>query len=679
LGETIDRHFVSAGPPRLALAQALRRALGRASYVPAKRLQTLDAAARFEEGLDAYARFEYEDARTAFAAAAVLDPRNALLAAWRSRVATVIRRDDEASEMATQAVRLTSDGLSPRARLFVESVVAEVRHDFTTAEARLRDVIEADPANPAAMMELGFFLDRRLDTPRAIETFSGALKADARMPRAHLELCRMYSPARQNESANAVTQGNQALSAYRALGDRSGEAQALMCLVDTLRVGNPSDRQTAKQSADTARAILEADRASYQLPRAHYYVALVFGAEGNLSAAAEAFETSLAKAQAGGNVLLQPLLQMNLGVAHTALGHHARAAQYYSDSSKAYEVLGDEQRAAQIQANASALAIEYGPDPTQGLREMQNALSVSRKLGDKNFEVFCLQVIAAYYRDAGDQAASERSLNQALAISRERNLNHHVVPLTVDIARSRLETGDYATAKTLLMQALGDGKGPAAVQARLYLAHVDIHLGDFASANEELMAAAREVEGGGDTELTPLLHELRGELSYESGHLNDARAHFAAASQLWTDDRPDAASVEARAYLGLLDGLSGQADQGMRQIRESLEQAQRMERLGLQAQCRVFLARVALHARRPDDANIALQGVAADGERAVGRELQAQVHYWRSQVQAVHSDRTQQASESDAARKLLRDLQQSLPDPDRARFGARPDVQMILG
>jgi len=594
LTAAIDAHFVAAGPRRASVARHLLGLAGRAPVLSTMpRLRTLDAAAAFEQGLDAYEQQEHGVALTAFTMASTLDARNPLPAAWRSRAATMMRRDAEAAEAAQQATRLLTERTSGASRLFVGAVAAESQRDFAAAEERYRDLVANDPGNPAWLMELGSFQDRRLQTPQAIDSFAAALEADARVPRAHLELCRMYSPARQNESASAKMNGNQALTAYRALGDRSGEAQALMCLADTLRLGTPADRQAAKENAEAALAIFEDTGASYQLPRSHYYIALAVGAGGDMPAAAAAFETSLAKAREGGNIVLQPLLLMNLGVAQNALGHRTRAAEYYRDSSKAYEALGDEQRAAQIQANAAALQIDYGPDPAAGFRDMQNALNVSRKLGDKNFEVFCLQVIAAYYRYSGQHDEAERSLNQALAISRERNLNTHLAPLTIDIAKSRIERGDYTGAKALLTQALGDGKSGVSSEARIHLARVEIGLRDFAAARMELVSASHDIDAR--AELVPLLHQTRGELEYESGHLPEARKAFAAAAALWTDDGPDAASVEARAYLGLLDGLGGQVERGLTELRQSLAQAEKMQRPAIEARCREFLARVAAH------------------------------------------------------------------------------------
>ena len=58
----------------------------------------------------------------------------------------------------------------------------------------------------------------------------------------------------------------------------------------------------------------------------------------------------------------------------------------------------------------------------------------------------------------------------------------------------------------------------------------------------------------------PSVHAALGELAYESGQVRrSARAFRKGQAALWTDDLPDAASVEARCYLAWLDGARAQA------------------------------------------------------------------------------------------------------------------------
>jgi len=343
-----------------------------------------------------------------------------------------------------------------------------------------------------------------------------------------------------------------------------------------------------------------------------------------------------------------------------------------------YEALGDQRRAAQQQANSAALRIEYGDRPADALRDMQNALAVFQKLGDKNFEAFCLQVIAAYYRQVGRHADAERELNRTLAILRERNLEDDIGSVTIDRARSQIDLGRYPEALNLLADALGNGTGPQAAAARIHLARVRLRLGDAAAAAADLDKASSAVGGG--NELLPLLLLVRGELAYETGRLGDARTAFDRAASLWTGELPDIAIVETRANVGFLDAIAGRPAQGRLIIEASLKQAQTMERFPLEARCRLLLARIDMSQRRFDAALRALDAIPPDDAvRTIGAELRAQVHYWRAQALTGRGDVQGAQAELSIARKILEEMRGSLAETDRAGFAARPDIRRIIG
>ena len=64
-----------------------------------------------------------------------------------------------------------------------------------------------------------------------------------------------------NESSLERKHGDLARTAYVDLGDSLGEAQALLCLADILRIGDASQRAEARQNAEGALAIFERERA----------------------------------------------------------------------------------------------------------------------------------------------------------------------------------------------------------------------------------------------------------------------------------------------------------------------------------------------------------------------------------------------------------------------------------
>ena len=234
----IADYFTTNGPLRASVVALLGRAMGSEQPSFAPRMGTLDAAASFEQGIDAYEQLEYAAARTSFATASVRDPRNPLPLAWQSRAAALMRQDKDGVEAADQARRLLTDETRAGDRLFIEAVAAEARRDPVTAERRYRDLIARNRDEPTWLVELAGFQDRQGMTAEAVATYHDALTLDGRLVRPHLELCRLYSPSRLNEPALAKQQGEQALAMYKALGNRGGEAQSHWCLTDVLLVGD---------------------------------------------------------------------------------------------------------------------------------------------------------------------------------------------------------------------------------------------------------------------------------------------------------------------------------------------------------------------------------------------------------------------------------------------------------
>ena len=363
----IEEHFLAMGARRTRIAYFLRSLVGRTPAAPAVRMGTLDAAAEFERGLDAYDQLEYGAALRLFTSAAQLDSRNPLPIAWRSRVAHIMRRDDEAAEAAQQASRLMTAKMSTSDRMFLEAVLAESQGDAATADARYHQLAHDVPDEARWTIELGAFQDRRNLNADSVVSYQHALSLDPRLIKPRLELCRLYN--RLNETADAKTQGQQALAQYRAIGDRAGELQSLFCLTDAFRVGDDADRKEARRLADAALMLVQNNPESFQLPRAHYYVGNAELVGGQLSEAIASWQESVTRARAVDNRPIQPLDLMNIGVTYERLGQRALAASHFAESSKAYERLGDEARAAQNQANSGALLVEYGDKPQEGLRD----------------------------------------------------------------------------------------------------------------------------------------------------------------------------------------------------------------------------------------------------------------------------------------------------------------------
>jgi tetratricopeptide (TPR) repeat protein len=619
-------------------------------------VRSLAAAGHFEEGLDAYDRLEYAS-----------DRRSPLMMAWLARVEMLMRQDDAAAESAARA-RALIDAQTPRgAAWFTEAIAAEARAEYDTAEARYGALVRRYADEPAWLIELAAFQERRTRNADAIATYHRALALDPLLTRAHLELCRLYSPSRTNEPARAKTEGEQALTSYRALGDQPGEVQALFCLIDVLRVGGPAERKEALAHAYRASTIVDAIKQEYNLPRADNYIALIVGSDGDIPTAVKHWEKALVNAQASGNRVLAPRVMNNLGVSHQALGDLARAVEMYRQSYELNEKLGDQQEAARTRANAGAILIEYG-NIDEGLRDVQSAQRVAEKLTDKAFEVLCLQLVAAYHRQIGHYTEANRILSQALNIATERGLASRVISSTVDLARLHLEMGRYESARELLAKALMDKSGRESARARAILGLLFVRLGRFDEADAEFAAVQQELHRRGD--LLPFIQLSIGELAYERGQIASARdALRRAAAVPASGDLRDTATLEAGAMLDVLS--PGIAAPGLDRC---LRDAQRQGRVTLLARCRLHRARTLVEQGRSEAALQTLAEIPSTGFDP-GPEMLAQVHHWRAEALTQSGKPSAAAIEAARARSLIDTIRQALRPDDREAFSARRDVR----
>ena len=675
LAGRIGDHFVEDAPLWVRAGEAIRGLMGRDGAPAGSRLRTLDAAAAFERGVHWYEQMEFAAAGEAFAAAADADRRDPLSLAWRSRLAALMRQDRQAVEAAERAVDVMREPMRVDDRLFIEAVVEESRRNAPGAESRYRDLASRYRDSVSGLLELAGFLDRQGRTVDAATVYQQALEIDARMPRAHVELCRLYAPARGDEPALATKHGEAARARYRELRHEAGEAQALWCLADVLRHGNDAERRQAAAHADAALAIMVRRGYQYGLPRAHNYIALVALAGRDGARAAQFFEKALIGARAVGNALLESRTLMNLGVAYEMAGQRAAALKYYGDAFDFFERTGSQQDAAWTQVNAAGILVQYGGGPEQGLRDAQNALRVFESIGDRQFEVFARQVIAWYYRNIGDYDAALGELEMARMVARERNLTSDLTQVVIDEARVRFAMGDYDRARELLEEIETSASGTDAVHVDIEQGRTLTRLGLLGEAAKELTAAADGIARLDDIGSLPLLYEAEGELAYETGRVADARAHFTRASALWTDDLPEPASVEARAHLGFLEFRQRRSAAAAALVTASLAQALQMQRVNLEARCRVLSARISLEASRPGDALRVIDDMPLDRRGRLNPELRAQLHHWRSQALAAAGDGPAAARESTAARQAADEALALLGEPYRTTVRSRTDFR----
>jgi tetratricopeptide (TPR) repeat protein len=665
LAERIRAHFESIGGGETS-----------GSRPASSRFGTLDAARAFEEGINAYQRIEYPAALAAFRRAAMADEQHALTHAWIGRVLLESFQRSDAVLSARRAKALISGETPLHEAAFVEAVYADAVGDVAAAEQHYRRRVELAPDDPVVLADLADFLRRRERNAESVEAFHAVVRLDPAYLWPHVRLCQLYTQL--DDHPLAAQSAQRAVDGYRLIGNRSGEAQALLCFGEVQREQAGARLPEAREKIAAARSIFEALSEPYNLARAYQYHGLVEYADGNLQPALDFFKEALSRSRATGNRQLEGLALMNLAATYYDIGRQPLPAiDYYRQSHDVFEQIGDERRAAEQDVNAAGLDIDYGGGDSDALRRIPRARAVLKQLGYVDWEVAAMQVEARSQRHRGLLAEARRAFVVALSVARDRKLGDRIDSLTVDLAWTDFLLNDYEAARTSLAELVardGEVKNP---EGRIVLGRVFNRVGDRDMARRYLNEASAGIAAHSLSQLVPDLETALGEVAYEEGDPVRAREHFERASSLWTGELAPAASVEARSYLGLFRSMEGDAAGAVRLIQQSLEQARRMGRLYLEARCRVCLARVAFDAGRYRDVAALLADVPLQGDRVVEPETAAEVHYWLGRALAAQGDRSAADRELALAHERIMRLQMSLRDEHRIRFAAREPIQRI--
>ncbi|PWT79583.1 MAG: hypothetical protein C5B57_13740 [Blastocatellia bacterium] len=660
LAESIQTDFKAIGPGR---SYTRRPSSGR--------FRNLDAARAFADGLGAYEELEYSAALEAFRRAAMQDSQHAITQAWIGRTMLMMFQSQAAVEAAKRAKQLLAAEAPRGDAMLVEAILAEAQGDFKMAESLYRERTGLTPDDATPQIDLADFLKRRSQDQQAISAYREALRRDPGYARPHIDLSQLYT--RIDEYPLAEQEANAALNTYRAAGNRSGEAQALLAVSELQRrQGKLAD---AQRTADEARNIFELLGLVYGLSRVYQYLAIVAGYSGDYKGAVGFFEQALARSREVGNRDMEGIVLNNLGVVSERLGDKVRALKYYEQSRDVYEDTGNEAHAAEEEANTAGLLIDYGSNQADTLRRLQNARATFKKLGNVEFEILTMEFEASSALHTGWHEDARRQLLAALNIAKDRKYNNRVNSMTIKLAESFFLTSEYEEARKRLEEVAASAAGRDDAEAAVGLGRVYVRLGDFTTARKHLDRALEAIDSKQQLAVLPGAHLALGELEYESGRMPIAQTHFKKAASLWTDNLPDVASVEATCYQAAIDGPEGNPATA---VMKGVEQARRMGRLASEAVCRLAGARIDIRRQQYANALSSLNGIPAEKNRTVGSELEARVHYWRSLALAGQSSLESAESEAAAARTLAKQLQASLPETYRQSFASRIEIRRVL-
>jgi serine/threonine protein kinase/tetratricopeptide (TPR) repeat protein len=638
------------------------------------RFLTLEAARAFSDGVTANEQLEYAAARDAFLRAVKQDPQRALAHAWLSRTLLVIGDTQNAVAAGREANRLMTAN-TPRAdALFAAATLAEAQSDFTKAEQAYRSLAALHPDDPAVAAELADYLKRQSRNEEAVDAYLEALRRDPGTARAHVDLCQLYS--RLDNYPLSEEHAQTALTTFRSLGNRGGEAQALLCYGDELlQQGNRIAE--ARKHIEAARDIFASLGLEYGSSRVYQYLGYLAGREHNYPAAAEAFAEAVSRSRKLGNRQIEGLGLMNLGVSYQMMGKIPDAVAYFDQSRQVYQEVGDQRRAAEQDVNAAGLEVNYGGKIDAALRRLANARVALHKLGYVDFEVSAMLGQAQGELAAGRMTESLRLLREGSSVATERQLKRHLDELKMAMATVEMFRGNYDAARQTVEPLIaGEDTTP---EARIILGRAYLRMGDFAAAQQQLNQAASDAHRTGELGLAGLVDAALGELNYESGNSREALERYRRVAALDNRSVPNGAVAEAGCRMLALDESkaaieSDRAPRCLANIATARAAGQRL----LAESCSLEAARFQLQRHRYDAALDALSQVRSDSSFSPGAELEALAHYWRSVALEGLGDTARSKEERARAKALALQIQTALPEKYRQTFGSRVSIRPLL-
>jgi CHAT domain-containing protein/predicted negative regulator of RcsB-dependent stress response len=330
----------------------------------------------------------------------------------------------------------------------------------------------------------------------------------------------------------------EALTLFRAAGNRGAEAATLQSLGQAVIL-----RDAAKALAyrEAARALWhELGNTAAEAAALHEIGTTLYN-RGDIPAALDAFEQSLALARTTGDRDLQATVLSNTANAYTWRGDPQRALDAIDEAAVLWRGLGDKNKESVIQRHRGSIFLRLG-DTATALQCFQDALTAAHATGSVLDEGYTLSTMGDAYVQQGDDARALATYTRGLEVWRSIGARRGEAGLIGEIGLLHARRGDYTQALELYRRSLeltrATGFKGAEASTLLNLGALHTVLGDIPSAIEALDASLELWRAVGDR------------MGEASALVALARAHRARAEPARARDRLDSALAIVESIRG---------------------------------------------------------------------------------------------------------------------------------
>ncbi|MEG5233159.1 tetratricopeptide repeat protein [Microcoleus sp. AT9b-C3] len=233
--------------------------------------------------------------------------------------------------------------------------------------------------------------------------------------KAFQEGAQLYNQGTAQAKRSAITKFEEALKLFRAVGDRSGEANTLTWLGGIY--SELGEQQKALEYYSQSLPLFRAtgDRGGEATTLNN--IGLVYSDLGEKQKALEYYSQSLPLRRAVGDRSGEAATLSNIGNVYSDLGEKQKALEYYSQSLPLRRATGDRRGEATTLSNIGAVYDGLG-EKQKALEYYSQSLPLSQAVGDRSLEASILNNIGSVYNDLGEKQKALEYYRQSLPLSR---------------------------------------------------------------------------------------------------------------------------------------------------------------------------------------------------------------------------------------------------------------------
>lgn len=226
--------------------------------------------------------------------------------------------------------------------------------------------------------------------------------------------------------------------------------------------------------------------------------------------------------------LLQSRSLSARGLAYMRLSEWEKGRADFREEGRISSAAGDRRGVAEALLNEGELMRASGQSGGQDL--LEQALDISKEIGNRNIMIRSLTILASVYRTRADMTMARNLLEQSLAIARETGDAANEIQATNDLANILNNTGHPDEARVRYAEALGRatevGDRRPMSMAMGNLGIMDFFGGDLASATSRFQQALQWKREMGNRSSIAYTLTFLGRASLAAGRLAEARRYL---------------------------------------------------------------------------------------------------------------------------------------------------------